>query len=132
MLIQGGVAKNLWREAISTTVYTMNQILVKRGKDKAPYEYMVDHLMSIILIYLVVNVLLREVTMSASLRLKVMKVYFLVTPPRGRPTNVITTGHRELLRVLMFEWMSILKSQEKLVWRKRMKILAFGFWNQNR
>lgn len=39
MLIQGVVVKNLWREAISTTVYTMNQILVKRGKDKTPYLY---------------------------------------------------------------------------------------------
>lgn len=40
MLIQGGVTKTFWREAIDTTVYTMNQILVKRGKDKTPYEYL--------------------------------------------------------------------------------------------
>lgn len=42
MLIQVGVAKTFWREAISTTVYTMNRILVKRGKDKNPYEYWHD------------------------------------------------------------------------------------------
>lgn len=68
--------------------------------------------------------------MLENLRLKVMKLYFLVIPPRVRPTNVIITGHKESLRDLMFEWMSILKSQGKLVWRKRMKILAFCFWNQ--
>lgn len=39
MLIQGGVAKTLWRESVNTIVYTMNRILVKRGKDKTPYEY---------------------------------------------------------------------------------------------
>lgn len=39
MLIQGGVAKYFQREVVNTTVYTMNWILVKRGKDKTPYEY---------------------------------------------------------------------------------------------
>lgn len=39
MLIQGGVSKTFWKEPVSTSVYTMNQVLVKRGKDKTPYEY---------------------------------------------------------------------------------------------
>lgn len=59
-----------------------------------------------------------------------MKAYFLVIPPRVRPTNVLTTEHRELLRVLMFEWMNFLKSQKEPVQIERMKILAFCFWNQ--
>lgn len=38
MLIQGDVPKMFWREAVSTTVYTLNWVLVKKGNDKTPYE----------------------------------------------------------------------------------------------
>lgn len=39
MLIQGKVSHTFWKEAVSTIVYTMNQVLIKKGKDKTPYEY---------------------------------------------------------------------------------------------
>ncbi|GLJ42625.1 hypothetical protein SUGI_0883460 [Cryptomeria japonica] len=39
MLIQGKVAHTFWREAVSTVVYTMNQVLIKNGKDMTPFEY---------------------------------------------------------------------------------------------
>lgn len=39
MLIQGKISHTYWREAVSTTVYTMNWVLIKKGKDKTPYEY---------------------------------------------------------------------------------------------
>ena len=71
---------------------------------------MEDHLMLAILRYLEAHVLLREVLTLENLRLRVMKAYFLAIPPRVRPTNVLTTKHEELLRVLMFEWMNFLKS----------------------
>lgn len=38
MLIQGKVAHTFWREAVSTAIYTMNWVLIKKGKDKTPYE----------------------------------------------------------------------------------------------
>lgn len=38
MLIQGAVPKMFWREAISTIVYTLNWVFVKKGNDKTPYE----------------------------------------------------------------------------------------------
>lgn len=43
MLIQGDVPKIFWREAVSTAVYTMNQVLVKKGNDKTPYELWHGH-----------------------------------------------------------------------------------------
>lgn len=43
MLIQGDVPKFFWREAVSTIVYTMNQVLVKKGNDKTPYELWHGH-----------------------------------------------------------------------------------------
>ncbi|GLJ33800.1 hypothetical protein SUGI_0679400 [Cryptomeria japonica] len=39
MLIQGKVAHTFWREVVSTAVYTMNQVLIKKGKENTPYEY---------------------------------------------------------------------------------------------
>lgn len=38
MLIQGDVPKMFWRETVSTVVYTLNRVLVKKGNDKTPYE----------------------------------------------------------------------------------------------
>lgn len=38
MLIQGEVPKMFWKEAVSTTVYTLNMVLVKKGNNKTPYE----------------------------------------------------------------------------------------------
>lgn len=38
MLLQGNVSKMFWREVVSTAVYTLNWVLVKRGNNKTPYE----------------------------------------------------------------------------------------------
>lgn len=54
----------------------------------------IDRQMLAISKFLVESVILREVITPINLMQRVMKGYFLVTPPRVKPISVITTNHR--------------------------------------
>lgn len=43
ILIEGNVAQNFWREAVSTVVYTFNQVHIKGDSSKTPYELWFGH-----------------------------------------------------------------------------------------
>ena len=43
MLAQNDVSKTFWREAMNTTIYTMNRVQVKKDTNKTPYELWFGH-----------------------------------------------------------------------------------------
>ena len=78
-MMEKNVALKYWREAISTVVYTLNRVQVKKGTNATPFELWYGHLlMSNISKYLDVNAIYIKSLGMESLMQKVRKEYFLV------------------------------------------------------
>ena len=43
MLFENDVSKTFWREAIYTTIYTLNRVEIRKGMNKTPYELWFGH-----------------------------------------------------------------------------------------
>ena len=43
MLVENDVSKTFWREAMNTTVYTINRVQVRKHTNKTPYELWFGH-----------------------------------------------------------------------------------------
>ena len=43
MLAENNVSKTFWREAMNTTIYTMNRVQVRKDTNKTPYELWFGH-----------------------------------------------------------------------------------------
>ena len=78
MLFENDVSNTFWREAINTTVYTMNKVQIIKGMDKTPYELWFGHSPSVKYFRIFgINFILREMMTLVSLIQEVMKVCFL-------------------------------------------------------
>ena len=38
LMMEKGISHKYWREAVSTAVYTLNRVQVKKGTNSTPYE----------------------------------------------------------------------------------------------
>lgn len=89
LMMEKNVALKYWREAVSTAVYTLNRVQVKKGTYSTPFELWYGYPPNVnILRYLGASVIYIKMIEMESLMQKVLKKYFLDTPQEVKLINV--------------------------------------------
>ena len=79
LMMQKNVTLKYWREAVSTTIYTLNRVQIKKGTNATPFELWYGHSPNVkhFKVFGYKCYILKE-SRNGKLMLKVMKAYFLV------------------------------------------------------
>ena len=88
-MIEKNVALKFWREAISTAIYMLNRVQVKKGTNATPFELWYGHSPNVkkFKVFGCKFYILKDIEME-SLMQKVMRAYSLDTPLEVRHISV--------------------------------------------
>ena len=88
-MMENHVALKYWREAISTIVYTLNQVQIKKGTNATPFKLWCGHSSNVkhFKVFDYKCYILKE-SRNGKFDAKLMKAYFLDTPLEAKLINV--------------------------------------------